>query len=104
MSKSLGDNFVWWIGKIEDNSDPLGLYRCKVRIFGWYDDGNTDESKNKIPTSDLPWAMSVLPINSSRSFETPQKHDWVLGFFFDGQSGQMPIILGVIPGYFQTDN
>lgn len=101
MTKSLGkDNFIWWVGVIEDDQDPLGICRCKVRIIGWHYDGSP-ESRQRIPTSDLPWALSVLPINSSRTHGTPQINDWVLGFFFDGESGQMPVVLGVIPGFFQ---
>jgi len=34
------DGFIWWIGINEFRGDPLGLGRCKVRIFaGTGDDG-----------------------------------------------------------------
>jgi hypothetical protein len=32
-----------------------------------------------------------------------KKHDWVVGFFMDGESGQYPIIMGVLPGVSQAD-
>jgi len=99
MNNFLGkDKFVWWVGAIEDRMDPLGLGRCKVRIFGWYDDG-TPEAKSKIKTVDLPWAIPLLPLNNSRSFSAPEIGDWVMGFFFDGEAGQFPVMMGVLPGY-----
>jgi hypothetical protein len=57
------DNFVWFIGVIEDRTDPLGLGRCKLRIFGWHTD-----NVSQLPTSDLPWAQPMYPLNNSKSF------------------------------------
>lgn len=37
-------------GKIEDNIDPDKLGRCRIRVFGIFDDKN-------ISTKDLPWAV-----------------------------------------------
>jgi hypothetical protein len=100
MQNFLGkDNFIWWMGVIVNRMDPLGLGRCQVRIFGWHDDGSP-ESVIKLPLSDLPWAMPILPLNNSRTFSTPEIDDWVVGFFMDGMSGQFPVMMGVIPGYF----
>jgi len=87
------DSFVWFIGVIEDRADPLGLGRCKLRIFGWHTD-NTSQ----LPTSDLPWAQPMYPINNARSFSSPKIGDWIVGFFMDGMSGQAPIMMGVLPG------
>ena len=87
------DNFVWFIGVIEDRSDPLGIGRCKLRIFGWHTD-----NKSELPTDALPWAQPVYPINNSRSFSSPKIGDWIVGFFMDGMSGQAPVMLGVLPG------
>ena len=36
-----------WIGEVVDNSDPLLDGRCRVRVFGKFDN---------IPTSSIPWA------------------------------------------------
>jgi len=104
MNNFIGkDGFIWWVGAVENRMDPLGLGRCQVRIFGWYDDGNAD-AVSKIPTQDLPWAMPLLPINNSKSFDAPELGDWVVGFFFDGLSGQFPVMMGVLPGFVPTVN
>jgi len=34
------DGFIWWIGVVEDNQDPLVLGRAKVRIFGYHAPAN----------------------------------------------------------------
>lgn len=93
--------FVWWVGVIETRTDPLGLGRCQVRIFGYHGDF-TDEnstSREDIPTEDLPWAMPLYPLNNSKSFSAPRIGEWVVGFFFDGESAQFPVMMGVLPGY-----
>jgi hypothetical protein len=92
--------FVWWIGVVENRSDPLGVGRCQVRIFGYHGDGS-DKSKADIPVKDLPWAQAVYPLNAARTFSAPEMGDWVLGFFLDGESAQHPVMLGVLPGYTQ---
>ena len=95
MSKNVNNfaglnGFVWWVGAIEDRADPLGLGRCKVRIFGWYGP--------EISTQDLPWATPVYPLNNSKTLSSPAMGEWVVGFFMDSESGQFPIMLGVLPG------
>jgi len=92
------DNFVWWIGVVENNVDPLNLGRCKVRIFGSHTD-----NLQEIPTSDLPWATPLYPVNDSRTFSTPMEGDYVFGFFMDGLSSQAPAMLGVFPSIPQQD-
>jgi hypothetical protein len=104
MHNFLGkDGFVWWMGKIENRIDPLGLGRCQVRIFGWH-----VENKEELPTEDLPWALPLLPTNNSKSFASPRVGDWIVGFFTDGLSGQAPVMMGVLPGMqqdeYSTDN
>lgn len=90
------DGFVWWMGVVEKRDDPLGLGRCKVRIFGWHSDNTSD-----LPTDDLPWAQPMYPVNNSKSFSAPMIGDWIVGFFSDGQSAQAPIMMGVLPGLKQ---
>jgi hypothetical protein len=87
------NGFVWWIGAVETRNDPMGLGRCRVRIFGWHSD-----DKSAVPTDDLPWAQAMLPVNSPSNFNTPKIGDWVMGFFMDGESGQFPIMMGILPG------
>ncbi len=92
------DNFVWWIGVVEDNVDPLNLGRCKVRIFGSHTD-----NLQEIPTSDLPWTVPLNSVNNSRTFSVPMEGDYVFGFFMDGLSSQAPAMLGVFPSIPQQD-
>ncbi len=102
MSNFLGkDGLIWWVGTVANRMDPLGLGRCQVRIFGWHYDGSKD-SQQKIPVSDLPWAMPILPCNNTKTFSSPELNDWVVGFFFDGLAGQFPVMFGVIPGFIPT--
>jgi len=87
------NGFVWWVGVVENRMDPLEVGRCQVRIFGWHTD-----NKQLIPTADLPWCMPLYPLNRSKDFSTPREGDYIVGFFFDGESGQFPIMMGVLPG------
>lgn len=87
------DNFVWWMGVVEDRADPLNLGRCRVRIFGSH-----SPDKNLVPTDSLPWSQPMIPVNGSLTTGTAQEGDYVFGFFFDGLSSQAPCIMGVLPG------
>jgi len=103
MSKMINNfagmnGFIWWMGVVENRMDPLGLGRCQVRIFGWHTD-----NLQLIPSSDLPWALPVLPSNNSGNFSTPKEGDYVTGFFADAEAGQFPIMLGVLPGIKTAD-
>lgn len=94
MENFLGkDGFVWWYGVVEDRNDPLQLGRCKVRVFGWHTD-----NLQELPTQSLPWATVMYSPNSSQSFSTPREGDYVSGFFSDVHSGQVPVVMGVLPG------
>jgi hypothetical protein len=90
------NGFVWWVGEIRNHADQLGICRLQVRIFGWYG--------KEIADADLPWAQVMHPVNNRFSTSSPLIGDWVLGFFMDGESGQFPIVLGVLPGIAQTTN
>lgn len=83
--------FTWWMGVVEKINDPLKLGRCKVRCVGWHTD-----NKSLLPTDDLPWAMSSIPVNINNVYP-PRESDMVFGFFVDGENAQVPIILGVLP-------
>jgi hypothetical protein len=88
------NGFIWWMGEIRDTADVLGVGRARVRVFGWYDD---------IPDVDLPWAQAMYPINAAHTFSAPTEGEWVVGFFLDGESGQYPVMMGVLPGFRQSD-
>ena len=101
------DGFVWWIGIVEDISDPLTLGRCKVRCFGYHPAKKT----NLVPTEDLPWALAIHPLNTPNLYGAPKLGDWVFGFFLDALSAQAPAILGYLPAipekaleYFGTES
>jgi hypothetical protein len=91
------NGFVWWMGVVEGRKDPLKIGRCQVRIFGWH-----TENKQLIPTEDLPWSMPLYPVNKSKDFSTPVEGDYVVGFFLDSESGQAPVMMGVLPGIQTT--
>ena len=86
------DGFVWWIGVVEDRNDPAMLGRVKVRIFGWH-----TEDLEEVPTEKLPWATIMLPVNNDAHF-APKEGEIVCGFFMDGEYGQHPIVMGILPG------
>ena len=101
------DGFIWWIGIVEDINDPLTLGRCKVRCFGYHPAKKT----NLVPTEDLPWALSIHPLNTPNLYGAPKLGDWVFGFFLDSMSAQEPAILGYLPAipeealeYFGTES
>lgn len=100
------DGFAWWIGQIEspmhsedgeENKDPKRSGRYKVRIIGHH-----PRSCNAVKSSDLPWAITMMPVTSPYSSgavrsATPQLEpgDWVIGFFLDKEQ-QQPVIMGSI--------
>ena len=92
------DGFVWWIGVVEDIDDPLTLGRCKVRCFGYH----PAKSTNLVPTEDLPFALSIHPLNTPNLYGTPRVGEWVFRFFLDALSAQEPAILGYLPAIPQA--
>lgn len=98
-----GDQVRWFTGLVVDINDPLKLGRIKVRIYGVHSD-----DKQAIPDDDLPWAQTVTPITEGGTTEwgNPlgvQPNAMVFGFFMDGQSSQLPLILGSMPKYEGPD-
>lgn len=67
-----------YIGKVEDNNDPERLGRCRIRVYGIYD--------NKILTGDLPWALPEFNFVGSKkgSFIVPPTDVLVYVRFEDG--------------------
>lgn len=88
------DEFVWWMGVVEDNEDPDKLGRLKVRIFGYHPPRNT----NKVPTSDLPFSTVVASATLPGAYGRLDIGEWVFGFFIDGKDAQEPAVLGWLPG------
>lgn len=90
---------TWWFGKVEANDDPEGMGRCRVRVFGWHSD-----NKDELPDIALPWAYPITDISNSavggtgKSPTGPVPGTRVMGFFADGLEGQVPMMLGTVPG------
>jgi len=95
------DGFYWWVGEVEDNEDPMELGRCKVRVLGYYTNvrGGTVAD---LPTDELPWATVLQHTSQAgndgqgESAGQLQPGAIVMGFFMDGESAQMPIVIGVL--------
>ena len=51
--------FHWWEGVVEDNLDPTGAGRCRVRVVA-----HNSPLKDDISTTELPWAYPMMPLNS----------------------------------------
>jgi hypothetical protein len=103
------DGYTWWFGEVEDNEDPSGLGRLKVRILGWYT-GHQDQQAylKELPTEVLPWAQVLLPTDKAQTKGTGTTCElkpgaWVLGFFLDGDEAQLPIVLGALRGFQKKD-
>jgi hypothetical protein len=99
------DGYTWWFGEVEDNEDPSGLGRLKVRILGWYT-GHQDSQAylKELPTEVLPWAQVLLPTDKPQTKGAGTTSElkpgaWVLGFFLDGDEAQLPIVLGALRGF-----
>jgi hypothetical protein len=86
-------NLSNWTGVVEDYDDPLKTGRLRVRINFFH-----NKDKTILPTTDLPWAMVALPVNGSTTTTGPKVGDWVIGFFFDRESAQLPVVTHVLPG------
>ena len=96
-----GGGFAWFTGVVEDIDDPMEMGRYRVRCFGYH---NSDQSAKKgIPTEELPWATTMLPVTSASMSGVGQSATgllcgtWVIGFFRDGKNAQDPVIMGSIP-------
>jgi len=74
-----------YIGVIEDINDPLYVGRCRIRVFGIFDD--LENSVGKIPTEHLPWAYpiksNVMGNGGPGAFSTPREGS-VVNVRFDG--------------------
>ena len=96
------DSFRWWVGQIapieslrKQNKGEGWGNRYKVRILGYH-----PFSKEDLPDKDLPFASVILPPTAgtgSANFVTAVRlrpGDVVMGFFLDGDNGQLPVIFG----------
>ena len=95
------DGFFWWVGEVEDNEDPMELGRVRVRVLGYYTNVRGGTTAD-LPTDSLPWATvlqhTCQPGNDGQGESSGQLQPGaiVMGFFMDGESAQMPIVIGVM--------
>jgi hypothetical protein len=97
------DGFRWWIGQVAPQEAQGGQIngsgwgnRFKVRILGYHPYSTVD-----LKDEDLPWAIALLGVTDGSGAANRATSariapgDSVLGFFLDGDNGQVPVILGV---------
>lgn len=95
-----------FLGVVEDNNDPEGMGRCRVRILGIHTELKEKNATEGIPTDELPWALAINPIAggsvSGMGIQgVPVNGSWVCGFFLGGDHNN-PAIFGSISGYAKT--
>jgi hypothetical protein len=90
-------NPFFFIGMVEGNVDETHEGRVRVRAFGVH--GTNAE----IATTDLPWAMCAAG-NYDPNNPPPALGSYVYGMFLDGRMAQHPIILGLLPGMYNTES
>lgn len=97
MRRGLGiSNPMFFIGVVENNDDPSFQGRVKVRAFGIH--GTNAE----IAPQDLPWAICVSGAYTADD-PLPPLNSFVFGVFLDGDEGQHPLVLGMIPSQYLVD-
>ena len=91
-------NPTFYKGIIEDNNDPMGYGRIRVRVIGVHAD-----DKVAVPTSTLPWANITRSLdfgglkNGVGISSIPQVGTWVYLFFEFGEYDR-PVIIGALGG------
>lgn len=93
-----GDDIRWFIGVVVNATPPPILQgRVKVRIHGIH-----NPSTGEIQESDLPWAQVLIPtteggVSGIGGVPGILPGASVFGYFLDGASSQLPVILGSFP-------
>lgn len=96
--KYYGDDIRWFIGVVVNATPPPILQgRVKVRIHGVH-----NPSTGEIQESDLPWAQVLIPtteggVSGIGAVPGLLPGASVFGYFLDGRSSQLPVILGSFP-------
>ena len=101
----------WWIGQVTDpdkgewgdslekkraeDGEDIYTFRCRVRIVGYH------ACEDDLPDKDLPLAHVLLPPNTTTTGGCGQTLQYqggevVVGFFFDGDDAQQPVIFGTL--------
>lgn len=90
-----GNDFKWFIGVVVRVVDDTYV---QVRCFGIH-----GIDREKLPDTDLPYALVLMPTTGGQSGSGHFTHDlsintWVFGFFADGDNCTNPVVVGVING------
>ena len=97
------EGFFWWFGVVEDRNDPEKLGRVRVRIY------NVHGNEVEVPKDDIHWAFIIMQPTSASLNKVGlsptglMEGSTVFGFFADGSNGQMPMVLGSLPGIPDKD-
>lgn len=89
------DEFVWFVGVVEDLNDPEQISRVRVRVVG-----HNPDSKETLPTEKLMWATVMMPTTSAsvsgigHSPHGLMTGSYVFGFYMDGKYCQQPVVMG----------
>ena len=91
-----GDNMRWWFGIVVNPNDPQMLGRMQVRIYGIHPEDVAD-----LESEDLPWAQTLIPtteggVSGIGKMGRLLPGAKVMGMFLDGESSQIPFILGAV--------
>ena len=91
------DGGGFWIGQVEEIDEPKQSNRFRVRIVSVH-----SSDCSAVPTEDLPWAHSALPVTVpyktggvSGATANLEEGDWVFGAWLDGDNN-IPLILASI--------
>ena len=91
------DGGGFWIGQVEEIDEPKQSNRFRVRIVSLH-----SSDCEEVPTEELPWAHSALPVNVpyktggvSGATANLEEGDWVFGAWLDNDNN-IPLILASI--------
>lgn len=92
---------MFFRGVVEDNSDPLRLNRCRIRVLGVHTELKHITATEGVPTDKLPWAECANPLPgviSGQGFSVPPPElgTWVW-LFFEDKHFQRPVYFAAIP-------
>ena len=97
---NIGEEGFWWFfGVVESIDDPKKMGRVQVRVHNIH-----SEKKTELPTTELPWAVPMLPITSAGTKWVGASPTGIMvgsnvfGFFVDGRAAQHPVLIGTMPG------
>ncbi len=93
----IGATPTWWVGQVEEVDNPKSSNRFRVRIVGAHSSACGD-----VPTADLPWAHTAMPVNipyksggTGGSTANLEPSDWVFGVWLDVEKTKPLILMSI---------